>query len=99
MTTVRETTSIKLDKKTKEEAKKIFAQLGLSMGDAVNIFLKQVTLNNGIPFDIKVPDEENQQRNKKQLCTTWEKENKDAIQSYNKRIKNDGLFSDDLRAF
>lgn len=58
MTVVRETTSIKLDKHTKEEAKKIFSQLGISMGDAVNMFLTQVTLNKGIPFDIKIPNDE-----------------------------------------
>lgn len=58
MTAVRETTSIKLDKHTKEEAKKIFAQLGISMGDAVNMFLTQVTLSKGIPFEIKIPNDE-----------------------------------------
>lgn len=58
MTTVRETTSMKLDKHTKEEAKKIFSQLGISMGDAVNMFLTQVTLNKGIPFEIKIPNDE-----------------------------------------
>lgn len=60
MTTARETTSIKLDKYTKEEAKKIFAKLGISMGDAVNMFLTQVTLNKGIPFEIKIPNDETQ---------------------------------------
>lgn len=58
MTTVRETTSMKLDKHTKEEAKKIFSQLGISMGDAVNMFLAQVTLNKGIPFEITIPNNE-----------------------------------------
>lgn len=58
MVAIRETTSIKLDKHTKEEAKKIFTQLGISMGDAVNMFLTQVTLNKGIPFEIKIPNKE-----------------------------------------
>ena len=58
MLAVRETTSIKLNKQTKEEAKKVFAQLGLSMGDAVNMFLTQVVLNKGIPFEIKLPNDE-----------------------------------------
>lgn len=58
MTVIRETTSIKLDKETKQEAKKIFSELGISMGDAVNMFLKQVTLTKSIPFEIKIPNDE-----------------------------------------
>lgn len=61
MTQVRETTSIKLDKTTKEKAKIIFEQLGINMGEAVNMFLTQVVLNKGIPFNIKLPNEETAQ--------------------------------------
>ncbi len=57
MTAVRETTSIKLDKELKKEAKKVFAQLGISMGDAVNMFLAQTVFERGLPFDVKVPKE------------------------------------------
>lgn len=60
MTQVRETTSIKLDKTTKEKAKVIFEQLGVNMGEAINMFLTQVVLNKGIPFNIKLPNEETQ---------------------------------------
>ncbi len=52
------TTSIKLDAEVKEEAKKILKELGLSMGEAVNIFLRQVTLNKGLPFEVKIPNDE-----------------------------------------
>ena len=54
--TVKETTSIKLDKATKEEAKHIFKQLGLTMGEAFNLFIHQVTLNKGLPFEVKIPN-------------------------------------------
>jgi len=53
---IKETTSIKLDKEAKEHAKLIFKELGITMGDAFNMFLSQVNLHNGIPFDIKVPN-------------------------------------------
>ncbi len=56
----KETTSIKLDKDVKESAKKILKELGLTMGEAVNIFLTQVTLNKGLPFEVKIPNEETQ---------------------------------------
>jgi DNA-damage-inducible protein J len=56
--TLRVTTSMKLDKTAKEEAKAIFQKLGLTMGDAVNLFLRQVKLNNGLPFDVRIPNAE-----------------------------------------
>ena len=53
---VKEITSVKLDKVAKEEAKCIFNQLGLTMGDAFNLFLHQVSLNKGLPFEVKLPN-------------------------------------------
>lgn len=55
---MRQTTSIKLDPTVKQEAQKIFNELGLSLGEAVNLFLNQVRLRKGIPFDIEIPNEE-----------------------------------------
>jgi len=55
---VKETTSIKLDKQTKESAKIIFKELGITMGDAVNMFLSQVNLHHGMPFDVRIPNQQ-----------------------------------------
>ncbi len=55
-TIVKETTSVKLDKVAKEEAKYIFNQLGLTMGEAFNLFLHQVSLHKGLPFEVKLPN-------------------------------------------
>ena len=55
--TLKETTSIKLDKETKERAKVIFKDLGITMGDAFNMFLCQVNLHQGMPFEIKIPND------------------------------------------
>ncbi|HFB66226.1 MAG TPA: type II toxin-antitoxin system RelB/DinJ family antitoxin [Aeromonadales bacterium] len=55
-TVIKETTSVKLDKAAKDEAKRIFGELGLTMGEAFNLFLHQVTLNKGLPFEVKIPD-------------------------------------------
>lgn len=44
--------NIRTPKKTKEEAEKIFDQLGISTTTAFNIFLKQVIRTNGIPFEL-----------------------------------------------
>ncbi len=55
-TVLKETTSVKLDKEAKDEAKRIFKQLGLTMGEAFNLFLYQVKMNNGLPFEVKIPN-------------------------------------------
>lgn len=55
---IKETTSIKLDVETKAKAKEIFKELGISMGEAVNIFLSQVALHKGLPFEVKIPNDE-----------------------------------------
>lgn len=54
---LKETTSIKLDKESKEKAKLIFKELGITMGDAFNMFLSQVNLHHGLPFEVKIPNE------------------------------------------
>lgn len=39
----------------KEQAEVILEQLGLPMSNAINMFLRQVVLQKGIPFDMKLP--------------------------------------------
>jgi DNA-damage-inducible protein J len=36
----------------------LLAELGLTFSEAIELFLRQVKLNNGIPFDIRVPNTE-----------------------------------------
>ena len=51
-------TNIYLDVNIKDQAKEIFNQYGLSLSQAVNIFLTQSVMNRGLPFDVKIPNEE-----------------------------------------
>lgn len=46
---------VRLEPGLKEQAEKILAQLGIPVSNAVNIFLKQVVMQRGIPFDVKLP--------------------------------------------
>ena len=46
--------NIRLDDNLKEQADILFAQLGLSMTVAFNIFIRQVVRQGGIPFEITV---------------------------------------------
>ena len=50
-------TNIYLDIHLKEQAKEIYKQYGLSLSQAVNIFLAQSVFNRGLPFDIKIPND------------------------------------------
>lgn len=48
-------TNIRLDLQTKKESTVIIKGLGMSLSDAVNIFLRQVVLKKGIPFEVRYP--------------------------------------------
>ena len=41
----------------KKKAQKILNTLNLSMSEAISLYLTQVTLHHGIPFEIKIPNE------------------------------------------
>ena len=49
-------TNIRIDMQTKEEASAILENLGFTVSGAVNIFLRQVVLNKGLPFEIALRD-------------------------------------------
>jgi len=51
-----EPTSLRLDAEAKKEAYAIFKAVGLKPTQAINLFLRQVALRGGLPFDIKVPN-------------------------------------------
>lgn len=46
--------NIRIDKFTKEQAEKIFNQLGLNMTTSINMFLIATIRENGIPFELKL---------------------------------------------
>ena len=49
-------TQIRIDEATKAQAVELLEGLGLNLSDAINMFLKQVILRNGIPFEVKYPE-------------------------------------------
>ncbi len=50
-----DTLHIRVEPKVKQKAEETLNELGLSITDAINVFLTQVILNEGIPFEIKKP--------------------------------------------
>lgn len=50
-----ESVHVRVDSSVKASAESVLANLGLSTTDAINMFLRQVVYNGGIPFDVKMP--------------------------------------------
>ncbi|MBC8527409.1 MAG: type II toxin-antitoxin system RelB/DinJ family antitoxin [Candidatus Cloacimonetes bacterium] len=55
-------TSVRVEDTLYNEAKNIFTTLGLSFGDAVNIFLAKVAMEKSIPFNLSIPSKELEKR-------------------------------------
>ena len=51
-------TSLRLEEKTFLEAKTILKSLGMNFTEAVNIFTAIVVQERGLPFDVRLPNEE-----------------------------------------
>ena len=47
--------SIRIDPQTKKGAEKLFSNFGITISDAVNIFLRQSLMVGGLPFEMKPP--------------------------------------------
>ena len=52
-----ETIHARVEPKIKHAAGDVLSELGLSMTDAIRLFLRQVVLHRGLPFDVRVPNE------------------------------------------
>ena len=48
----------RVEPELKREAETVFSQLGLSTTQAIRLFYKQVTLQQGLPFAVKIPNAE-----------------------------------------
>ena len=45
----------RIEPELKEQAEMILAALGISSSNAITMFYKQIVLNNGLPFEVKLP--------------------------------------------
>jgi len=46
----------RVDPDLKADAEKVLNKLGISTTEAINLFLSQVRLRKGLPFDVKIPN-------------------------------------------
>lgn len=47
----------RIEPELKEDAARVLAENGLTISDAVRLFLRQVVMTRGLPFDVRVPNE------------------------------------------
>lgn len=47
----------RVEPEIKEQAEQVLDQLGIPMSNAVGMFLRQVVLQRGLPFEVKLPHE------------------------------------------
>ncbi len=53
-------TTIRVEEEALKASREILAQLGLNYSEAVNIFTRMIVQHNGLPFQVKIPNEETQ---------------------------------------
>ncbi len=46
----------RIEPEVKEQAEHILAQLGIPASNAINMFYKQIILQKGLPFEVKLPE-------------------------------------------
>jgi DNA-damage-inducible protein J len=51
---------VRVDEQTKTEAAAALAAMGLSVSDAVRVFLRRIAVEKALPFPIRVPNAETQ---------------------------------------
>ena len=47
--------NVRIDPETKLSAEKLFASFGITVTDAINIFLRKSIMEGGLPFEVKQP--------------------------------------------
>ena len=52
-----ETIRARIEPKLKHNAETVLAALGLSVTEALTLFYKQISLQQGLPFDVKIPND------------------------------------------
>lgn len=77
-----ETINIRIEPSLKEQAEETLNYLGLTMSEAVNLFFRQVVINEGIPFEIKKP-KYNRKTKKAMKEAEWISKHPEKVKQFN----------------
>lgn len=50
--------NVRVDPEIKNKASMILKTIGMNTSEAINIFLRRIIMEHGIPFDMRIPNEE-----------------------------------------
>ena len=81
--------NIRIDPETKTKAEKLFASFGITITDAINIFLRKSIMEGGLPFEVKQPkyNEETEAAMEETRAIMQGKDNEKSPGSDEKRIR------------
>ena len=48
----------RIDKKIKADAQKVLREVGVNTSDAIGMFYRQIVMQKGIPFEVRIPNKE-----------------------------------------
>lgn len=88
-------TNISVDPILKKQSTKLFNQLGLDFSTAINMFLKQAIVRNGLPFEVSL-DDEYYEPNETTLAAMAEEEEMRTNPKKYKRYKSFNEFAKDM---
>ncbi len=54
-------TTIRVEETSYHQAKEILSQMGLNYSQAISVFNNMIVLYNGLPFELKIPNEKTKQ--------------------------------------
>ena len=57
----------RVDQNLKHNAEQILNALGLNMADAIRLFFTQVILNQGLPFEVKIPNKKKHKKSNRRV--------------------------------
>ncbi len=83
------TIQIRMDKKTKEKAAKILANMGMTMSSAVQLYFNQIIKEEALPF--------RPGRSPKEIREEWDREAKEALKSGKRYSSAEEMHRDILR--
>lgn len=77
----------RIEPDVKEQAESILSALGIPASNAINMFYKQIILNRGLPFEVKIPATKPKQLSEEELNAELEKGYADMIAGKTKPAK------------
>ena len=61
-------TSLRIEKNSLQDAKKILDEMGMNFSEAVNIFTKMIVAHRGLPFEVRLPNNTDELTKKLQVA-------------------------------